>query len=246
MDWGLRGAEAHYRGAALAVVVDVLSFTTTLSVALDIGTEVYPFEWRDESAQEFAARHNAILAVGRFEARQAGAGQAVSLSPASLRAAREGPLPARIVLPSPNGSALARFLGRGGLPVVGAALRNRAAVARWIVAELADRDGHVTVIAAGERWADDSLRPAVEDLWGAGAVIAALDEIGACTLSPEAAAAAAAFRAIAPSLPADLPASVSGQELIRAGFPDDVAIAAELDTSNCVPVLAGERFVNAG
>jgi 2-phosphosulfolactate phosphatase len=246
MDWGLRGAEANYAGAALTVVVDVLSFTTTLSVAMDIGAEIYPFEWRDESAQEFAARHGAILAVGRFEARGAGAGQVVSLSPASLRTASAASGPARIVLPSPNGSALARFLGRTGLPVVGAALRNRTAVATWIVGELAGRDGHVTVIAAGERWPDDSLRPAVEDLWGAGAVIAALGEIADCALSPEAATAAAAFQAVSSALPAELPATVSGRELVRAGFSEDVAIAAELDTSGRVPVLAGERFVNAG
>jgi 2-phosphosulfolactate phosphatase len=246
MDWGLRGAEANCADAALAVVVDVLSFTTTLSVAMDIGAEVYPFEWGDEAAREFAARHDAVLAVGRFEARRAVAGPAVSLSPASLRAGGESSVPARIVLPSPNGSALARFLGRAGLPVVGAALRNRAAVASWIAGELTDRDGHVTVIAAGERWADDSLRPAVEDLWGAGAVIAALGEVAGCALSPEAATAAAAFRAIASSLPAELPATVSGRELIQAGFPEDVAIAAELDTSDHVPHLIGERFVNAG
>lgn len=246
MDWGLRGAEANCPGAALAVVVDVLSFTTTLSVALDVGADVYPFEWGDESAQEFAARHDAVLAVGRFEARRAGSGQSVSLSPASLRAAGESSSPSRIVLPSPNGSALARFLGRTSLPVLGAALRNRTAVAAWIAGELAGRDGHVTVIAAGERWADDSLRPAVEDLWGAGAVIAALGEIADCALSPEAATAAAAFRAIAASLPAELPATVSGQELIQAGFPEDVAIAAELDTSGRIPLLIGERFVNAG
>jgi 2-phosphosulfolactate phosphatase len=254
MDWGLRGAEANCADAAIAVVVDVLSFTTTLSVALDVGAEVYPFAWGDKSAREFAARHDAVLAVGRFEARRAGAGQAVSLSPASLRTLSSASLrsggesssPARIVLPSPNGSALARFLGNTGLPVVGAAVRNRAAVASWIAAELAGRDGHVTVIAAGERWADDSLRPAVEDLWGAGAVIAALSEIADCSLSPEAATAAAAFRAIAASLPTALPATVSGRELIQAGFDEDVAIAAELDTSGHVPILIGERFVNAG
>jgi 2-phosphosulfolactate phosphatase len=258
MDWGLRGAEANQASAALVVVVDVLSFTTTLSVAMDIGAEVYPFGWQDESAREFAARHDAVLAVGRFEARSAGTGAAVSLSPASLRAAadltasdpttggRSAGRLARIVLPSPNGSALARFLGHRGLPVVGAALRNRAAVARWIAGELPGRDGDVTVIAAGERWADDSLRPAVEDLWGAGAVISALGEIAACSLSPEAAAAVAAFDAVAASIPAALAASVSGRELTDAGFAQDVAIAAELDTSEGVPVLAGERFVNAG
>jgi 2-phosphosulfolactate phosphatase len=253
MDWGLRGAEANCAGAALAVVVDVLSFTTTLSVALDVGAEVYPFAWEDESAQEFAARHDAVLAVGRFEARRAGPGTAVSLSPASLRTLSPASLrpggestsPARIVLPSPNGSALARFLGRTGLPVVGAALRNRAAVAAWIAGDLAGRDGHVIVIAAGERWADDSLRPAVEDLWGTGAVIAALSEIADCALSPEAATAAAAFRSVTATLPAELPATVSGRELVQAGFPEDVAIAAELDTSSHVPLLIGERFANA-
>jgi 2-phosphosulfolactate phosphatase len=88
MDWGLRGAEANCAGAGLAVVVDVLSFTTTLTVAMDIGAEVYPYEWRDESAREFAARHDAVLAVGRLEARRGGAaGPAISLSPASLRQA---------------------------------------------------------------------------------------------------------------------------------------------------------------
>lgn len=49
MDRGLRGAEANCAGAALAVVADVLSFTTTLSVAIDLGAEVYPFEWQDTS-----------------------------------------------------------------------------------------------------------------------------------------------------------------------------------------------------
>jgi 2-phosphosulfolactate phosphatase len=147
------------------------------------------------------------------------------------------------VLPSPNGSALARFLGRRDVPVVGAALRNRAAVARWIAGELPGRDGHLAVIAAGERWSDGSLRPAVEDLWGAGSVIA---EIADCSLTPEAATAVAAFGAVSASLAAELADSISGQELIRAGFPGDVTIAAELDTSHCVPVLSSERFVNAG
>jgi 2-phosphosulfolactate phosphatase len=264
MDWGLRGAEANCAGAGLAVVVDVLSFTTTLSVAMDIGAEVYPYEWQDESAREFAARRGAVLAVGRYEARRGDVpGPAISLSPASLRQAVDlstvdlntgdpstvdlstGGL-ARIVLPSPNGSALARVLGGRDVPVVGAALRNRAAVARWIARELPGRPGHLAVIAAGERWSDGSLRPAVEDLWGVGSVITALAEIADCSLSPEAATAVAAFSAVAASLPADLAASVSGQELIRAGYPEDVAIAAELDTSPTVPVLYCERFVNAG
>ncbi len=272
MDWGVAGAQAVGADAAIAVVVDVLSFTTTLTVAVDAGAEVYPFRWKEASAREFAREHDAVLAVGRFEARDANPSErAVSLSPASIRAAKGLN---RIVLPSPNGSTLARALAAGGATVIGAALRNRLAVARWIADLLATEAAAgtaagarpnetaagsrpagtaagsglpaIAVLAAGEHWPDGSLRPAVEDLWGAGAVIAALSELGIGDQSPEAWTAEAAFRGVEESLPAELADCASGQELAVAGFADDVAIAAELDSSNSVPVLIGERFLNAG
>jgi 2-phosphosulfolactate phosphatase len=261
MEWGQAGAEAICQGADVAVIVDVLSFTTTLTVAIDAGAEVYPYRWNDESARDFARLHNATLAVGRFEANAAvDLGSAISLSPATLRRAGS---PARIVLPSPNGSALSRILASGGTTVVAAGLRNRAAVARWIADRLASNAAGrtdaaseaepagaarpaIAVIAAGERWPDSSLRPAVEDLWGAGAVIAALSELGIGDQSPEAWAAEAAFRGVEGSLGAELADCSSGQELALAGFGEDVAIAAELDVSECVPVLIGERFLNGG
>lgn len=249
MEWGLAGAQAITPGADVAVMVDVLRFTTAVTVAVDGGTAVYPYQWDDESAQEYAREHHATLAVGRLEAQEAGStGSAVSLSPASLRSAAGL---ARIVLPSPNGSALAYALAGNGTPVIAAAFRNRAAVARWIarLAEgtvPADRAATIAVIAAGERWSDGSLRLAVEDLWGAGAVIAALSELGIGDQSPEAWAAEAAFRGVEETLAIELTDCASGQELAAKGFSDDVDIAAELDTSNSVPVLIRERFVNAG
>jgi 2-phosphosulfolactate phosphatase len=167
------------------------------------------------------------------------------LSPASISSAAGV---SRIVLPSPNGSALASQLADGGAMVLGACLRNRMAIARW----LADRvraSQHppvIAVVAAGERWPDDSLRPAVEDLWGAGAVISALEGLGLAGLSPEARSAAAAFTAVAANLAAELADSTSGRELADIGFGHDVAVAADLDASASVPVLAGARFVDAG
>ncbi len=234
-DWGPAGAEAT--SAAYAVVVDVLSFTTTLTVAVEKGIEVLPFGWRDSRAAAHALANGATLAVGRFEAKTSG-GSHVSLSPASL-AAVEGI--SRLVLPSPNGSAISFGLADTGSVVIGASLRNRSAVAAWLAPRL--RSSSLTVIASGERWPDDSLRPCAEDLWGAGAVLDALAGLGVEGLSPEAELAAAAYRAA--SFPDDLLACAGGRELIDAGFPEDVEVAGQVDSSEVVPVLEGDRFLAA-
>lgn len=226
-EWGPTGAEAIGAGADLAVVVDLLSFTTTLTVAVERGITVLPFRWKDERAAAYAAEHDATLAVGRLEARDAG-GTAVSLSPAHMTSVSGVE---RLVLPSPNGSSICAGLAESGLTVVGACLRNRAAVARHVRSS-----GTVVVVAAGERWPDGSLRPCAEDLWGAGAVLAALLDLGVEDLSPEAQVAAAAYRAVADDLPAWLSGCASGLELSAAGFAEDVAVASMLDVSEVVPV----------
>ena len=138
----------------------------------------------------------------------------------------------RLVLPSPNGSSICAALADSGVEVVGACLRNRTAVARHLRAA-----GTVAVVAAGERWPDGSLRPCAEDLWGAGAVLAALVDLGVVGLSPEAEVAVAAFGAAEPDLEARLAACASGLELADLGFSADVAVAAEVDVSDVVPVL---------
>jgi 2-phosphosulfolactate phosphatase len=247
LDWGPSAAEAltSYAVAAgspvCAVVVDVLSFTTCVSVAVDAGTRVHPYRWKDESAQAFADDRGATLARPRSETRSGGG---VSLSPASIRAA--GGI-GELVLPSPNGSTISAVLAEAGADVVAASLRNRAAVAAWLVGWLESSGGSraqpaVVVVPAGERWPDESLRPAVEDLWGAGAVVAALaarleHRGGPLLLSPEAEAAGAAWLAVQDRVGEALHACASGRELVELGWPDDVAIAAELDASDAVPVL---------
>ena len=45
-EWGPTGADAIADGAACAVVVDVLSFTTTVTVAVERGIAVHPFAWK--------------------------------------------------------------------------------------------------------------------------------------------------------------------------------------------------------
>ena len=200
-DWGLDGALALAAGVDVAVVVDVLSFTTTVSVALDRGIEVVPHPWSDR-ADEVAARHGATLAV---DAPSPARGRSAS-PPRPVRAVT--PAPERLVLPSPNGSAIAAALAGAGVTVVAASLRNADAVAAWVLGSGARR---VAVVAAGERWPGGALRPAVEDLWGAGAVLDPLRDALATVATagppvrsgaaprPEAEVAAAAWLAVAPT-----------------------------------------------
>ncbi len=243
MEWGPTGALAV--AADVRVVVDVLSFTTTLGIAIDRGITVLPYVWKDERAREYAAARDAHLAIGRLEARGLGSDRPaeISLSPAEMVTAELRGV-TRVVLPSPNGSAICFALAGTGASVVAASLRNATAVAVHLAPLL--RDGaSCTVVAAGERWPDGTLRPCVEDLWGAGAVIAGLVDLGVTGLSPEACVAEQSFRAIRPDLTAELRACASGVELVAAGYADDVEVASRLDASSVVPVLVGEGFVDA-
>jgi 2-phosphosulfolactate phosphatase len=239
-EWGLDGAHAVASGADLAVVVDVLTFTTCASVAVDRGAMVFPYPWKDAGAEDFAAHHDAQLAGPR-------GGGGLSLSPSSLRDARTL---SRVVLPSPNGSSIAYELARE-IPLIAAvSLRNAAATADWVSSELPP-DAVVAVIAAGELWPGGSLRPAVEDQIGAGAFIAGLaaagrggftPEDGREGFAPEADAAMAVFNAAEPRLHHLLRGCSSGRELIGAGYADDVEIAAELDAGTTVALLRDGAF----
>lgn len=224
-EWGPRGVELISPACDAVVIVDVLSFSTCVDVAASRGAAVLPYRWMDASARYFAQSKGAELAEKRR------AGTAYSLSPVSLQRVTAG---TRIVLPSPNGAALS--LATGATPTFTACFRNAAAVA----AAAARCGPRVAVIAAGERWPQDqSLRPALEDLAGAGAVIDALP--GA--RSPGAEAAAAVFRQMREALEDQLGACGSGRELIDQGFAQDVAIAAQLNVSTTAPRLVGDAYV---
>jgi 2-phosphosulfolactate phosphatase len=233
-DWGPTGADAIGPGAALVAVVDVLSFTTALTVAVERGIRVLPYRWRDDSAARVAREHDAVLAVGR---RQAGPGQ-LSLSPDSIL--RSTGIE-RLVLPSPNGATISARLAGAGATVVGVSLRNADAAAASVLRRLGPGET-VAVVAAGERWPDGSLRPAVEDLWGAGAFLEALVRRGAVDLSVEAGTALAAYRSVADDLPSALRECASGRELHAHGFPGDVEVAARAGATTAVPLLTDGWF----
>ena len=224
-EWGPAGAAVP---ADAVVVVDVLRFTTAVDAAVSRGAAVFPFRWKDASAAAYAEEVGAVLA-------DHGAVDGQSLSPVSLLGLGSGD---RVVLPSPNGSTCAVEAAERGATVVAACLRNASAVGTW----LAGRAQSITVIACGERWPDSSLRPSVEDLWGAGAVITALRG----SRSPEAQMAADAWAAAKPDLAVNLSGCISGREAIARGWQRDVDFAVEVDASTNVPVLRNGAFIDAG
>lgn len=155
-------------------------------------------------------------------------------------------------------SAVAEAAAAGGAVVLLGGLRNAAAVAAAVLAEQERRGARtsVAVIAAGEPAGPDAesgepagrdaaapLRFTVEDQLGAGAVIAALGDLGIDHSSPEAAVAAEGFRALRRAVTHLLTASGSGQELIARRERETIAHAAAVDAASVVPVLRGTAFV---
>ncbi|WP_371811673.1 2-phosphosulfolactate phosphatase [Brevibacillus sp. HB1.3] len=218
-DWGYEGVEQVGAASDMIVIIDVLSFSTCVDIVTGRGGIVYPYQVKDESTVAFAKQKAALLAGKR--------GEPISLSPACLKTV---PMGSRIVLPSPNGSTCTVLAKKTGAKVIAACLRNAPSVARYIQ----QQNGTVTVIACGERWGNGALRPAIEDMIAAGAL---LHELTGYRLSPEAEIAVAAFRVTQDHLPAYLQKCASGQELISMGYPEDVELAAQWNQSGAVPVL---------
>jgi len=225
-EWGPEGLAGLAPLSGVVIIVDVLSFSTCVDVAVSRGAIVFPYPWRDARAAAFARDVGAELAGPRGES-------ALSLSPASLMRVSPG---ARVVLPSPNGATLS--LRAGANLVLAGCLRNASAVAR--AATAAGR--RVLVVPAGEQWPGGSLRPSLEDWLGAGAIVDGLTG----TRSPEAEAASAAFRAAGATLPRLVRDCTSGQALISRGYGDDVRVSVELNVSETVPVLRDRAYQRLG
>jgi len=233
-DWGIQGADAIAEGVDVIVVVDVLSFATTVGLATALGVEVVPSA--PDNARQVMDARGATLA-----GRRGAAGP--TLSPASITAESVAGI-SRLVLPSLNGSRLVAALADKDAVIVAGSLRNPTAIAKWALAHQGDKGDRFTVaiVAAGEARPDESIRFALEDLLGAGAIIDALAEVGIDYCSPEAAAAAAAFTGLRNAIGHLVGASGSGRELTGAGFRADVDLAIDVDASDTVPVLREFAF----
>jgi 2-phosphosulfolactate phosphatase len=227
-EWGEAGVRHLAPISDVVIIVDVLSFSTSVDIATNNGALVYPYRGDAHGAATYAARLNAVVArKRRYSA------DAFSLAPSSLV---NIPADTRLVLPSPNGSTLS--LQTGTVPTFAGCLRNASAVARAAAA----RGSRISMIPAGERWRPDlTLRPALEDWIGAGAIVHAL----AGHKSPEALAAETAFLRFREDVLSWLQQTGSGYELIAQGFEEDLMLAADLDSSHSAPLLIDGAYRNA-
>jgi 2-phosphosulfolactate phosphatase len=218
LEWGREGAALLAAECAVVVVVDVLSFTTAVDVAVGRGAAVLPLR----SAERDPTVAPDVVRAGPRR------GPGPSLSPASLTGLPAG---TRLALPSPNGATLCAAVAATGAVLFAGCLRNASVVAAAARAV----GGPIGIVPAGARWPGDTMRVAVEDALGAGAIAASMPAPGR---SPEAELAAAQFAAARDQgLGEVLAATSSGRELRAEGFAADVELAAALDASTAVPRL---------
>lgn len=222
-EWGEQGVIQLAPISDVIIIIDVLSFSTCVEIATNKKAIIFPYQWNDQSASNYAKSINAQLA-----SKERKSNDGYSLSPASMI---NIPAETKVVLPSPNGASLT--LRTVQTPTLTGCLRNCKAVA-----DFAQSYGTIAVIPAGEKWQDGSLRPALEDLIGAGAILSYLNG----ELSPEAEAARAAFHNVKDIL-TTLRESSSGKELIARGLATDIELAAAINISSCVPLFRNKAYI---
>lgn len=95
-EWGENGVEILAPISDVIIIVDVMSFSTCVSLAVSRGAQVYPFPLDRKKAAEFADSIGAVAAKAR-------AGGLYSLSPQTML----NVIPdMKLVLPSGNGARL--------------------------------------------------------------------------------------------------------------------------------------------
>ncbi|SDP55001.1 2-phosphosulfolactate phosphatase [Lentzea jiangxiensis] len=208
LEWGPEGVEA-LRGCDVLVVVDVLSFTTSVDLVVSSGGQVRPSRWGPASGRTLRPA-SLVGATGVVDLPSPNGSNLCEL------AARTGAHVLAACLR--NAEAVARRAQELG-ETIGLVPGGE----RW----------GLDISTSGGPREFGPLRPCVEDYLGAGAVLAALDG----KASPEARLAVTAFRGT--DVATAVRECGSGRELIDNGHAADVGLAVELGVSDTAPVLVG-------
>ncbi|MDM5328794.1 2-phosphosulfolactate phosphatase [Neobacillus sp. CF12] len=236
VEWGRRGAREAAERGDIIIIVDVLSFSSTVVSALNYGAVIYPYP-PNIDGNDYAQKISAEYILGRAEAAKAGK---PTLSPVSFN---EEHTNKKYVLTSLNGAFCTWIASKVPALLIGSLL-NASSVAAVTNQLRLQMNASVTVIPCGELWSngkeeEDTLRPAIEDYLGAGAILSYL----AGEKSPEAEVCIGAFHHTRSKLEALIWDCGSGRELRERGFGADVKHCSRLNVYQTVPILKSDHFV---
>lgn len=237
VEWGKRGVREAAERGDITVIVDVLSFSSTVVSALQYGAHIYPYPPHLDG-KKYADSVGAEFILGRSEAVKLGK---PTLSPVTFSSAHSNK---KFVLCSLNG-AYCTWVGAKVPVLLIGSLLNASAVANKINQMKAKLNKRVTVIACGEQWNDpkegeDALRPAIEDYLGAGAILSKIEG----DRSPEVEVCIGAYESVEHKIHQLIWESGSGSELRQRGFESDVKHCSRLDTTDTVPMLKDGHFID--
>ncbi|MGV3467426.1 MAG: 2-phosphosulfolactate phosphatase [Heyndrickxia sp.] len=240
MEWGSRGAREAAERGDIIIIVDVLSFSTTVTTAIHHGAIIFPYPaYKDGKESNYAKEVGAELIFGRAESMKLGN---PPLPPIIYKHIHKHK---KYVLCSLNGALCSWVAAKVPALLVGSLL-NASAVAAFANKMQAQTGAAITVIACGEQWeevmdGENKLRPAIEDYLGAGAILSKLNG----GKSPEADLCVNAFKGVEGRVKELMMDCGSGRELILRGFEQDVIHAAQMDVFKNVPILTDLYFTNA-
>jgi 2-phosphosulfolactate phosphatase len=238
VEWGKRGARDAAERGDIIIIVDVLSFSSTVISALNFGAIIYPYPPHLDGGK-YAKKVGAEYILGRSEAAKL---DKPTLSPVSFNQEHANK---RYVLSSLNGAFCTWIANKVPALLIGSFL-NAFAVGEFANQLRRQIGGNITVVPCGEQWSDkgeleDSLRPAIEDYLGAGAILSYLEG----SRSPEAEVCFGAFVQSKDKLKDLIWECGSGRELRERGFAEDVMYCSRLNDCQTVPILNKDHFVSA-
>lgn len=238
VEWGKRGAREAAERCDITIVVDVLSFSSTVVSAVNKGAIIYPYP-PNLDGNVYAKNLGAEYILGRKEAAIHGK---PTLSPVSFN---EQHANQKYVLSSLNGAFCSWIATKVPALLIGSLL-NYSAVARIANQLKNETKANITVIPCGELWNEiieneDGLRPSIEDYLGAGAILSELSG----SKSPEAEVCIGAFYYSKDRISELVWDCGSGRELREKGYEADVIHCSQMNKYHTVPNLRNESFIDA-
>lgn len=160
LEWGQRGAREAAERGDITIILDVLSFSSTVTAAVNFGASIFPYPPPiNEVAKKYAQELGAQIVWGRAEAKKFGGH---SLSPSSFTTADYGQ---KFVMCSLNGAACTWVAFKVPALLIGCFL-DASAVATIANQLVLDICANITVIACGEKWSsilenENNIRPGI-------------------------------------------------------------------------------------